>query len=119
MSESGYDYEIQGCGSCTFSDGSHYEGEFVDGLFEGQGKHTYANGAVYEGGFKEGLYSGQGTFSWPGDLPVTGEFGFGNFVGAFDRHAGPRRRKLRIQTEWSLRCAVFLLGMAAGYTLWH
>ena len=44
----------------TQEDGSVYEGEFKDGLFDGQGILTYVNGDRYEGQFSEGKFEGQG-----------------------------------------------------------
>lgn len=48
----------------TFDDGSKYEGNYKDGLFNGQGTYTWANGDKYEGEFKEGVRI-KGTYTWP------------------------------------------------------
>lgn len=80
-----FGFQLNGHGSCVFSDGSKYVGEFEDGLFNGQGTHWYADGTRYEGGFCEGFFSGHGVFTSATGTKVEGEFGHGNFVGSFDR----------------------------------
>ena len=52
-----------GVGKIVYSNGSVYEGEFLDGQCHGTGKITYSTSAVYEGGFKNGELHGQGTYS--------------------------------------------------------
>jgi len=41
-------------------DGSIYNGNLVNGLFEGKGKQHWSNGDTYEGEYKKGLYNGFG-----------------------------------------------------------
>ena len=38
-------------------DGSHFEGNILNGKFEGYGKIEYQDGAFYEGNFSNGLYN--------------------------------------------------------------
>jgi len=47
-------------GSCTWSDGSSYEGEFKDGLPHGYGEQSWPDGSYYEGDFSEGFRHGKG-----------------------------------------------------------
>jgi hypothetical protein len=48
-------------GSCTWSDGSTYQGEFVYGLPQGFGEQNWPDGSYYEGKFEEGYRHGKGT----------------------------------------------------------
>ena len=55
----------------SFSDGSCYEGDFVNGKFHGKGKYTWANGNVYVGDWVEDCRHGKGTLRWKdGDVYV-------------------------------------------------
>lgn len=51
------------------SDGSLYEGEFLDDSSHGYGKMTWANGTEYEGMWKEGDMDGDGILKEPGKEP--------------------------------------------------
>ena len=62
--EDGYDK-----GKWTYSDGSSYEGEMLDGEFHGKGKYTWASGDVYEGDWVIGERNGKGKFTFAdGDI---------------------------------------------------
>jgi len=55
----------------SFSDGSCYEGDFVNGKFHGKGKYTWADGNVYVGDWAEDCRHGKGTLRWKdGDVYV-------------------------------------------------
>ena len=56
--------KFTGMGSHTFSNGSSYEGEWVNGAMEGQGTMRFANYDLYEGEWKAGKPDGIGTFSF-------------------------------------------------------
>ena len=43
-----------------FSDGTYYEGEFVDGQFSGDGIMGFPDGSNYEGEFENGEFHGLG-----------------------------------------------------------
>ena len=49
-----------GYGTCYFSDGIVYSGEWVDNKQHGEGKITYADGASFEGSFNNGNRHGKG-----------------------------------------------------------
>jgi len=42
----------------TWTDGSKYEGQFVNGKMEGKGIKTWPNGNTYDGMFKNNLQHG-------------------------------------------------------------
>lgn len=46
--------------SVSYSDGSHYEGNYVDGKRQGQGKYTFASGECYDGMWSQGKRHGYG-----------------------------------------------------------
>lgn len=54
---------LEGTGSYTFPDGSHYEGAWSNFLPNGNGTFTWPNGTVYKGSFKAGTSDGNGTLS--------------------------------------------------------
>ena len=41
-------------------DGTHYEGDFLDGEMTGKGERKYTDGSVYKGEFKQGERNGYG-----------------------------------------------------------
>ena len=49
-----------GKGVYTFSDGTVYEGDFLNGENHGKGKITFPNGNVYEGDYLNGVNTGNG-----------------------------------------------------------
>lgn len=49
-----------GLGDAIFEDGSHYRGEWVDGLREGSGEMRYKDGSVYSGLWRNDLPHGSG-----------------------------------------------------------
>jgi len=54
-----------GQGRKLFHDGTIYEGNFSNGLFEGYGKLVKPNGFKFEGHFKANLPHGSGVETWP------------------------------------------------------
>ena len=50
---------MHGIGTFTFSNGSVYSGDFVNGVSHGEGVFTFPDGAVYEGEFKNGKKMGR------------------------------------------------------------
>ena len=50
-----------GKGTCRFSHGDIYEGDWKDGKMHGKGKYKMADGDLYEGTWEGGLKQGPGT----------------------------------------------------------
>ncbi len=57
----------------TMSDGSSYEGQFLDGLRHGHGLYTYTNGNRYEGAFENDKRHGQGIYHYEDNERYEGE----------------------------------------------
>ena len=53
-----------GQGKTTFSDGSGYQGAYLDGEESGFGKYIYSNGDVYEGNWLNGEINGLGRMTY-------------------------------------------------------
>ncbi|XP_026201601.1 ankyrin repeat and MYND domain-containing protein 1 isoform X1 [Anabas testudineus] len=64
----------QGSGVQHWSDGSRYEGEFVNGFKHGTGRYTWRNGEYYEGSFYKDYRHGNGIYCWPTGHRFTGKF---------------------------------------------
>ncbi|KAF7202773.1 ankyrin repeat and MYND domain-containing protein 1 isoform X4 [Nothobranchius furzeri] len=64
----------EGLGVQEWSDGSRYEGGFVDGLKHGKGRYTGRNGEYYEGSFFKDYKHGDGLWCWPTGYRFTGRF---------------------------------------------
>jgi hypothetical protein len=59
-----------------------YIGNIIDGKKEGKGKLIYPDGTYYEGNFKNDLYEGEGIYEWPEEgRKYKGEFHCGNIEG--------------------------------------
>ncbi|XP_060934145.1 ankyrin repeat and MYND domain-containing protein 1 [Limanda limanda] len=56
------------------SDGSRYEGQFLDGLKHGRGKYTFVNGEYHEGFYYKDYRHGNGQYCWPMGQKFTGKF---------------------------------------------
>ena len=57
------------------TDGSYYEGDFVDGLFHGRGTYYFKESEkTYTGGFVEGRIEGDGEQKWADGREFTGHF---------------------------------------------
>lgn len=64
-----------GHGHYQWADGSYYEGNFVDGVFEGQGTYFFADmNKTYTGEFKDANMEGFGTEVWLDGKVYTGQF---------------------------------------------
>jgi hypothetical protein len=59
------DAKRHGTGTCTFSTGDRYVGQWKDGVMSGRGKYSYVNGEEYEGEFLNDQMSGIGRYVWP------------------------------------------------------
>ncbi|MBF0194495.1 MAG: hypothetical protein HQL71_08035, partial [Magnetococcales bacterium] len=53
-----------GYGESVSKSGTHYKGEFVNGVRLGNGSLTWPDGSNYEGFFKDNKFNGLGTFVW-------------------------------------------------------
>ena len=73
----------QGFGVFLFeSNGSKYEGEWVDNKYDGSGKVTLATGLVaYDGEWKQGKCDGAGKFQWNSGATYDGEWKAGTHEG--------------------------------------
>ena len=75
----------EGYGQELFSNGSKYEGFWVNGEFHGQGRFIYENGDYFFGEWKDGKTDGKGTFISTEGTKYIGEWknnvhhGYGNF----------------------------------------
>lgn len=68
------DYETpHGRGKMTFSEGSTYEGDYVDGKMEGEGRLIFSSGLIYTGQVKNNAFNGQGEIIFEDGLIYTGE----------------------------------------------
>jgi len=62
-----------GHGGYKWADGSYYDGNFVNGVFEGHGKYFFADlGKTYTGEFKNANMEGFGTELWQDDKIYVG-----------------------------------------------
>ncbi|KAJ0032766.1 hypothetical protein NQD34_002847 [Periophthalmus magnuspinnatus] len=66
--------ERTGAGVQEWSDGSRYEGEFVNGFKHGRGKYTWKNGESYVGSFYKDFRHGDGVYCWPSGHKFIGKF---------------------------------------------
>ncbi|XP_063718986.1 MORN repeat-containing protein 2-like isoform X2 [Symsagittifera roscoffensis] len=64
----------QGQGCHTASDGTKYEGEWLNDTMTGQGSVEYPSGASYEGEFNENKFHGSGRYNWPDGAVYSGHF---------------------------------------------
>ncbi|RVE73603.1 hypothetical protein OJAV_G00033050 [Oryzias javanicus] len=67
--ESLQEFDVQ-----KWSDGSKYEGHFVNGLKHGKGKYIWGNGEYFEGLFYKDYRHGSGQYFWPTGHKFTGKF---------------------------------------------
>ncbi|XP_026178668.1 ankyrin repeat and MYND domain-containing protein 1 isoform X2 [Mastacembelus armatus] len=64
----------QALGVQEWSDGSRYEGEFMNGLKHGSGRYTWTNGEYYEGSFYKDYRHGDGVYCWSTGHKFIGKF---------------------------------------------
>jgi len=65
----------------TYSDGSVYNGEWVDGFKSGNGKFTFVNGNYYEGQWRFNVYEGEGVYDFGESGRYVGKFLKGKLSG--------------------------------------
>ncbi|XP_060738572.1 ankyrin repeat and MYND domain-containing protein 1 isoform X2 [Tachysurus vachellii] len=63
-----------GTGVQTWTDGSRYEGDFLNGLKHGNGTFIWPNGECFEGSFYKDYRHGRGTYFWPDGSQFIGKF---------------------------------------------
>ena len=75
IEEMGYDkHGFKRVGNIEYwPDGTFYEGQFDNGLYEGFGRLTFSKSRYYEGEFAKGHFNGEGIF-WHGDEYTKGQF---------------------------------------------
>lgn len=57
------DSKMHGKAKINFTDGTYFEGEYVEGLREGLGTMIYSSGERYKGEFRDDIYHGKGSYS--------------------------------------------------------
>ncbi|MDA3810953.1 MAG: hypothetical protein PF518_11580 [Spirochaetaceae bacterium] len=67
--------------SLSFSDGSSYRGNLVDGKMEGHGFIQWNDGSSYKGNFKFNRMDGEGILTWPNGDIYSGTFTNGKMEG--------------------------------------
>lgn len=67
-------FTLSGKGILHHTDGSIYEGEFVNGVFDGNGTYRFSDGTTYTGQFKKGKMHGAGTMTHPNGSTEKGTF---------------------------------------------
>lgn len=72
---------ISGNGTCYYSNGDRYDGEFKDGKRHGKGITRYADGQRYEGNYKDDKEDGYGCFYQTNGRKYFGDFKKGKFDG--------------------------------------
>ncbi len=71
-----------GPGKLTWSDGSSYVGDFLNGMREGEGTYITEHGKhTYKGGWKQSQKHGKGVESWANGETYIGEYRLGKFHG--------------------------------------
>ena len=63
-----------GVGIAINSDGSKYEGQFIDARSHGQGSIQYRNGDSYIGDFLDGVFHGNRVYLWANGDKYEGQF---------------------------------------------
>lgn len=66
--------QMNGEGECIGEDGSRYNGNFRNTLFDGQGVYISPSGNKYVGQFSKGDFSGQGVYFWKNGRKYVGNF---------------------------------------------
>jgi len=75
-------YPINGTGRYEFPDGSYYDGDWQEGLFDGQGVFFFAGtGDTYTGGFRGGQFHGHGRYEFASGDKYEGGFEDGRPAG--------------------------------------
>ena len=63
-----------GFGIFNHTDGSSYEGQWINDKNEGEGKEIWPDGTKFEGSYKEGVKHGFGIFVWSNNCSYKGNF---------------------------------------------
>lgn len=66
--------ERNGVGTHTSSDGTTYQGQWMNDKMHGVGRIQFPGGASYEGNFKENKFHGSGHYTWPNGSLFDGSF---------------------------------------------
>lgn len=72
---------FHGKGMYTYTNGSVYEGQWVDGRKQGQGRQTQPDGSVYVGEWRDNLQNGKGRMRWASGDVYEGEWSDGHMHG--------------------------------------
>ena len=70
--------DLNGTDEQKYSDGSDYNGNYLEGKREGQGIYTFDNGDYYDGQWKNDLMSGEGVYYFSDGATLSGVFKKGN-----------------------------------------
>ena len=79
-------------GTFQWSNGSKFQGQFLNGVFHGKGVYNWANNKTYNGNWANGKMNGKGKFSYPDGSYYEGEFvngkkcGFGLYKWENDKY---------------------------------
>ena len=76
-----FDSISQYTATLTYTDGTTYDGSFVDGLRHGKGRLIAPDGFRYEGGWKNGEIDGEGVATYANGDVYTGHFVMGKRQG--------------------------------------
>ena len=66
--------DLNGTDEQKYSDGSDYNGNYLEGKREGQGIYTFDNGDYYDGQWKNDLMSGEGVYYFSDGATLSGVF---------------------------------------------
>ena len=79
-------------GTFQWSNGSKFQGQFLNGVFHGKGVYNWANNKTYNGNWANGKMNGKGKFTYPDGSYYEGEFvngkkcGFGLYKWENDKY---------------------------------
>ncbi|WP_158302020.1 stalk domain-containing protein [Paenibacillus mesophilus] len=73
--------KMHGKGILYYADGTVYDGMFRAGVPEGNGVTVWKDGTKYTGSFKQGLPEGEGVQTWPDGSKYSGQIKGGKFEG--------------------------------------
>lgn len=75
------DDKLHGNGALYLSSGDKYVGQFYNGSLNGKGTYSFNTGAIYVGGFEENKIHGQGSITYSNGDNYVGEFSLGSRYG--------------------------------------
>ncbi|KAF1083864.1 Primary amine oxidase precursor [Sporotomaculum syntrophicum] len=79
--------EANGMGKITLPNGTTFAGNFEKGELNGQGSAIFSSGEIYSGGFVNGKMEGSGTLTDPSGAKYVGKFKNGKMDGKFTIYA--------------------------------